>query len=1822
MYFSIAVNTDGTAANWTREKAAHLARSVLFSADKNTIDVLYNAGTVNAAINILFPDAIGPDRSGYDTFITNYTSSGFNWWDGNHATRLYQLQYALDPYEAKRKLFSLFEDIFSVNNDSGRSIGYRDIYDQHSLIYNNLLGNYQILLKKIVFNNGQPGDFAEWAFLDLFNQDTPNNPNENYARELVQLFMMGEYEPFKWKEANDPRNYEESDVKALAKLLTGLKSDAMTHAITFDINKHYTGSTLAFLSGSLSTPAPIYYTSSGTIDPTLITQSVNGNNWLTDNVVEYIFAKRKQQIALFLADRLYRFYIDDTPTRGELDTISTIILSNNFEMLSSVKQILALDIMYSDAAMNTVHYKNPLELAIGTIKLLRNNTLSGIILDANIYDTNLLRRLGWTPYYPGSVFWRDGFDDSLKWASTSSQNAWMTATNYFTYRTSGTWVLDFRIPLGNYRKELTNETISVMTSLKNAFTGSLIIASGILDSTPISGAQITAFSLTGTDSNTGITTDTGSSNTGELVDTGAIIWGSWDTNTGSFVDTGILLWSGSTSDTWASITPPTDSGSTVDSWSIIMPPVDSGSLMNTGAFEIPPPTNTGWSDTSSGSTDSSLVAFWPSLEEASMTFSTAPDLASSGSTFMISSGSVVMSDFSLVTDQWILTIYSGSYDAMQNRLTLSSGSLSNSWTNTPIYSWSIQFQNGGKVTTDILTADDLIRIFEDSLLIDKRLLPDTHDMVKKFLETDQSGTLLPIAPSRIDYYDRNIRGLVSILLSQPEYVLLRGYDAPVFLDSNEQHFLDNITGKLFFVELYGWDDYLSSIVPKDEYATYQSYRTNSSGSIALPLANLVDIGNFYMNSALAYGSGWSPGFKSLFDGWYLKIFNRVGSYRHSQDHDAAARQITSYENSTELSAQWAFWHLVEKEFESSHTISLWAKRPNIYRWGHYINMGGNVILSNPLSGSQTYHMDTLSQISQSRQYPGNTRDLFKDAGRISDIAKISVSQWGPSGANGDMNNIFRFSKVLMNNNIGRSYYMGWYGWYDTHGDQYDYLNNNLNFVASSVTQFFNEVKDTQDVTIVIFSEFWRTNKVNGSLGTDHGDGGGMLVLTSNQNLRNTLSAGTYGNMSIKNAKANSLWTWVDYRSVYGSIFKWLYGLDGATYFGDPTISLDNDVSLDPNDISLLSYDYRASGNNVIMNGEFNVSWTNYNPWKAGYTRLLSGTWVNSLRNTTLRESSLLSWYRYTFQLNSQNQQYYSIDSFSNQYVLTNISGSSIGSSTTPMILWGSVRTISSTGSSILPIFQSTIAPVILAGSGLILHNSFSGASISIPSSSMRILFSSGLTNVTELTSSSGNLTWNGGFILGELIDRDLFLPRNAVLLPNSELLDHTRVARLIKLGADKLWIGMKLSQSLRLEFTNVPSPEKYRVITSEDGVNWTDLEWSGSEYQRNAGGSIIVSTNHLSYFALLSQSVVIPAPTCTLTANPTSVYNNTPTTLSWSIQNTQTGLLQPLGTVLVSSGSQSIIPPNNATTQYILSVQNSSGNNTCTVLVTSSQNPWNPPIIVVTWPGGPSSPIIPKIDPVAIPVVMPHREKSSIEILFENIGTGMISIDSMTDRKIYKFSFDLWKDILTHREDRDQYMKQVIRSFTDMRNVTEDALQKKVFSRIITLLNSFAKNSSRGKVRTIEQKVQDAEVAVASTVYKYVEVEHSLNFRKSMYIGISNILWYLTRNTRVQVQDEKNGWTKILYDGIEGFVKSRFLRSETVEDNLKNSEKVENIKKWTIQVYSAYIRARPDLDSAIVANLHESESVSILSESDGWCEIAYGNNDRGYVMSELVVLKE
>jgi len=54
---------------------------------------------------------------------------------------------------------------------------------------------------------------------------------------------------------------------------------------------------------------------------------------------------------MFLADRLYRFYVAQNPTRNELNSISEVIINNNFNFYNTVKWLLASDMMYSEKSM-------------------------------------------------------------------------------------------------------------------------------------------------------------------------------------------------------------------------------------------------------------------------------------------------------------------------------------------------------------------------------------------------------------------------------------------------------------------------------------------------------------------------------------------------------------------------------------------------------------------------------------------------------------------------------------------------------------------------------------------------------------------------------------------------------------------------------------------------------------------------------------------------------------------------------------------------------------------------------------------------------------------------------------------------------------------------------------------------------------------------------------------------------------------------------------------------------------------------------------------------------------------------------------------------------------------------------------------------------------------------------------------------------------------------------------------------------------------------------------------------------------------------------
>jgi len=396
-------------ANFTYDNANYLAQKSLIVVDKSKVNDLYKIWTRTWAVNLLFSNS-WLDYTKYNSALSWMSLS-----TGTHVkssdSAYYFLKKAYDPYQVKAKLFLLFEDIFSVRVDRGKDITVQDVQATHDLIYDNMFGSYKTLIKKVLFN-GVKWDYSVSEYLDLLNQKNPQNPNENYSRELMQLFLMGKYRPL--ENGIGKINYTELDVHSLGKILIWLKTIS-GHKVTFDPNEN-TNDYVQFLSGSFASGDSFSFVTgenNDIIDIKKIEQSINWNNGLIDNIVDYIFSKRQKSISLFLADKLFRFYVWEHPTKDELNQISQKIIQENFVILPVVKWLLASNIFYNHE--NDVVFKNPIELMWN---------IEGHFWIKKSYILDDLSMLNWYPYYPNTIFGRDGFDNNELFFSPSIGLAW------------------------------------------------------------------------------------------------------------------------------------------------------------------------------------------------------------------------------------------------------------------------------------------------------------------------------------------------------------------------------------------------------------------------------------------------------------------------------------------------------------------------------------------------------------------------------------------------------------------------------------------------------------------------------------------------------------------------------------------------------------------------------------------------------------------------------------------------------------------------------------------------------------------------------------------------------------------------------------------------------------------------------------------------------------------------------------------------------------------------------------------------------------------------------------------------------------------------------------------------------------------------------------------------------------------------------------------------------------------------------------------------------------------------------------------------------
>lgn len=703
--------------------------------------------------------------------------------------------------------------------------------------------------------------------------------------------------------------------------------------------------------------------------------------------------------------------------------------------------------------------------------------------------------------------------------------------------------------------------------------------------------------------------------------------------------------------------------------------------------------------------------------------------------------------------------------------------------------------------------------------------------------------------------------------------------------------------------------------------------------------------------------------KMVFDEGLLKIFNRVGTSNHSRDHNQAQQQIVSIDNTT-TGGMGLLGKLSQYETNSSNLLVMGTKRPNILQGGTYVNLGASdnrIANSNPYgrlnTNQKNQQVSLLMNSFSGRTYPGKTKGSYADSLKVSDVASISVAQGGSAGVGYTTSSQLKFVKTLMDNNVGKVFYLQNTGnGYDTHQNELTgstNLNLGIGKLASDVSTFFQQVKDMHNVTVVVYSEFGRTNAINGTIGTDHGQGAGMFIFTNNSSLLSNWTGSVYGQIKTSKERDNWLSPGIDYRSIYGDIMSSLYGIPQGTFFKGYTGTLADDLSAEPASLNLLHTEFVAPNDSAVYpyvkyiptgrnfkkdKGSYTAArystggvWKDYSvPFydknAAVYTRVTKGTdgFDTMIYNSTYIPGGVPE----------KTQFLYTVDPVTDQFVDNVYSGSVM----VPEVLTSSVNVVSTGSHSVLRKYAgiSVLSGTgyVPAGSGIVLANNPADDTQFAPQDGVSLKAYSGSTYITSLSSSSGSIKWYGGFVIGERMDAPGFIPENAYLEEDNLPVKNFTINNIVRVGSDALGVGMQLSKDVQITMSGSAANTPYYLLTSEDGIKWH--RQVPTPVTSDIDGNVTFDTNHFSLFALAE---VPTQPLCEMSADQSTVTDGTNVNLTWSTLNADSVSISPTPGIVASSGTTSLIPPSNATTDYTLTATNVNGTSTCHAVVRSLSVP-------------------------------------------------------------------------------------------------------------------------------------------------------------------------------------------------------------------------------------------------------------------------------------------
>ncbi len=256
------------------------------------------------------------------------------------------------------------------------------LYEYHKLLQQHSFGNFKTFLKAM----GKTP--AMLSFLDG-RLNYKDFPNENYARELLELFTLG---------VNN--GYTQQDITEAARALTGWVSFSdECGPITFNAGQFDNG-----------------------------TKTIFGQpgNFDFDGMHDLIFQQRATEVSQFICKKIYTHFVHPIPNQQIIDGMAQTFRNSNFEIEPVFLELFKSEHFYEDDAIS-VQIKSPVDLLVSTIKE-SNFSFDTLVIQLVSF---LTLDMGQQLFNPIDV---SGWNGNRTWInSTAITKRWDMLSQYFGY---------------------------------------------------------------------------------------------------------------------------------------------------------------------------------------------------------------------------------------------------------------------------------------------------------------------------------------------------------------------------------------------------------------------------------------------------------------------------------------------------------------------------------------------------------------------------------------------------------------------------------------------------------------------------------------------------------------------------------------------------------------------------------------------------------------------------------------------------------------------------------------------------------------------------------------------------------------------------------------------------------------------------------------------------------------------------------------------------------------------------------------------------------------------------------------------------------------------------------------------------------------------------------------------------------------------------------------------------------------------------------------------------------------------------------------------